>query len=123
MAIFDDHIQKVEHNGNFFRSTDSVKFPDWVIAGVFYAALHCVDAVLITSNIDPTSHRARDSYIGNDTKLKPIYVNYRSLEDVSREARYNEKRFLTHHEVQDCLKDLDVIVKHISNLLGVPIKF
>ena len=123
MPLFDDHIRKAEHNSRFYKSLDAATYPDWVVCAVFYTALHCVDAVLLINHIDPPSHHLRDSYIPRNPKLNPIYNHYRSLEDLSREARYNEKRVMTQQEVQDCLADLKTIGQHISDVLGVSIRF
>lgn len=121
MPNFDDHILKAGHNGNFFKSLDQNIFPDWVVNGIFYSALHCVDAVLSKSNLHPPLHHLRGAYIQKNSLLQSIYINYRSLEDLSRDARYTNK-ILTQVEIKECLDDLKIITEHISKFLKISIQ-
>ena len=77
-----------------FSASDSVRdgFPGWSITGLFYAALHYVDAYLATQGapggIHPASHVARGALVATDPVLAQIYPQYRRLKDRSEDARY-----------------------------------
>lgn len=89
MPAADAHSAQSTHNKAFAESLDESKFQDWIVTALFYSALHAVDKTLATVNVHPQSHTDRNAYVGRESRLKRVYVEYRSLETASRNARYN----------------------------------
>jgi uncharacterized protein (UPF0332 family) len=89
----DEHILKACHNEKFYSSFDikTTTFRDWVVTGLFYCALHYVDAYLATQGIHPKHHEGfgeRNDRVEHALDLKAIWGYYRALQDDSRDARY-----------------------------------
>jgi hypothetical protein len=94
MPTRDQHLRKAQHNERFFTSFDINLTPylDWVITGIFYAALHYIRALAakyrftnISSYGDMDRLFNRLSVFRNNAT---IYSDYRQLKDDSRVARY-----------------------------------
>ena len=87
MATVKQHLKKATYNENFF---DDIKetYPDWAITGLFYSALHLIDAVLINMGCSAEDHKMRFQYVKFIKELKPLYADYRALYDCSINARY-----------------------------------
>jgi hypothetical protein len=85
-----EHRAKAVNNEFLVESLDN-PFWDWAVSGVFYAALHYVEAYFASRfpPRHPSTHVSRDNYINSDSILRPIYIDYRQLEDESRNARYD----------------------------------
>ena len=84
--------KKYEHNEAFVEYVkNNSEFSDWEIIGTFYAALHFMNLYLnlrYHTNIDDiSSHKKRNEYI-SDNCSKCIALAYKTLYDLSREARY-----------------------------------
>ncbi len=91
------HREKAEHD-EFFVSELKEPFWDWAITGLFYAALHYIEIYLARQAppIHPPTHPIRDSHIHR--LLSPIYVDYRELEEESRDARYDAAQTFTQRD-------------------------
>lgn len=90
----DAHVSQADKNERFNRAisaanSELAEFTDWAITGLFYAALHYIDAVL-DHMLDehPTSHRDRNHLIAHSLELSPIHKNYLELSNRSMDARY-----------------------------------
>ncbi len=84
--------RKYEHNEAFVEYVKSnSEFSDWEIIGTFYAALHFMNMYLnvrYNKNIDEiSSHKKRNEYINDNCNIS-IALAYKTLYDLSREARY-----------------------------------
>ncbi len=86
----DEHRSKADHNDAFAAATGT-PYWDWSITGMFYAATHFIEAYLATIGIHFTNHTLRESYVGRDVKLRPIYKDFRELRSESEDARYMEE--------------------------------
>jgi hypothetical protein len=84
------HRAKAENN-EFLTTQINNPFWDWGVTANFYSALHYVEAYFAskTPQLHPPTHTLRDNHIHADSKLSPIYIDYRQLEDESRDARYD----------------------------------
>lgn len=73
-------------------------FWDWAITGLFYAALHYIEIHLARQvpPIHPETHQIRDSHVHR--LLGRIYVDYRELEEQSRDARYDAAQNFTRND-------------------------
>lgn len=94
MSSVRQHIDKAKYNEQFFEDVKH-DYPDWAITGLFYSAIHLVDAFLSRKSIAAGSHEMRFSYIRQLKELKIIYEDYRSLYDYSINARYKMFTFNT----------------------------
>lgn len=91
----DEHLSKVQENLIFLNSLDegvSGTFA-WSITVLFYCALHYVEAYFVTQGKGFNHHFSRGRAIQQDARINSLYKNYRRLEDLSREARYDVSSF------------------------------
>ena len=102
MASWQAHVKKAEHNTRFIQSFDLANTPflDWVVTGVFYAALHYIRALAAHhggfTNI--SRYGEMDRLFNRLALLKRqtgLYFAYRKLKDDSRDARYEMRRYRT----------------------------
>jgi hypothetical protein len=93
----EQHREKAEHD-EFFIAHLGEPFWDWAITGLFYSALHYVEVHLArqTPPIHPETHRIRDSHVNR--LMGGIYVDYRELEEQSRDARYDAAQQFTQQD-------------------------
>jgi uncharacterized protein (UPF0332 family) len=110
------HKAKASYNEKFF---DDVKdsYQDWALTGLFYSALHLVDAFLSSKGISVENHLTRADFINKIKELKPLYQDYRILYDYSVNARYKMHSFSTEN-ISDTYKNIfqpfkKAILKHI----------
>ncbi len=96
-------------------------FLDWVIVGIFYCALHHVDAYLARKhNIHPTSHgskrfkRTRNWYVAH--YMKQISTDYATLYSLSRDVRYNEPFPISPCDVQRLMNDNLAAIKKFTSI-------
>jgi len=82
-----EHINKSKYNEKFFEDVKH-DYPDWAVTGLFYAALHLVDAFLSKKGVSVEDHKTRSWYVASVSELKPIYGDYRAMYDYSVNARY-----------------------------------
>jgi hypothetical protein len=120
MPRLQQHLQKAAHNEAFVASLDLTTTPylDWAVTGLFYAALHYVEAFFATKGIHSVDHRARDSDIRRSPELKTLFVPYNELKNHSINARYMTTRF-TAADIVNLRPELDAIKQHISTLLAI----
>jgi hypothetical protein len=88
------HLGQAEHNAALYAALDHGKYSDWAATLLFYECLQYVDAFLATQlpsphGMHPGKHEERDNAVNKIKELRPIYNDYRSLKDGSRNARYN----------------------------------
>ncbi len=100
MPTSPQHRAKAENN-EFFATDVGEPFWDWAVTGLFYSALHYVEAYLASLHppFHPPTHQIRDSLIHREPRLRPIYVDYRELQDESRDARYDPAQAYTQNDV------------------------
>jgi hypothetical protein len=110
-----DHVLKAEHNEFFVSQTDNPFF-DWKLTGIFYSALHYVDAYLATMGIHPPSHAIRLGHVRTDPKLTTIRRDYRELLNESRTARYEPPATFDLTDTNRAQHKLDSIKKAILPL-------
>jgi len=113
-----DHIRKSKHNEGFYKSLSIGQTPykDWIVVGVFYTALHLIDAYLATKNIHPHSHVMRDDWVKRNRELDPIWLDYRELKEFRMKASYKIYDFAAQEIQQEVLPLLDSIRKGLRSL-------
>lgn len=82
---------------------------DWAVTGLFYAALHYVDAYLARANMHPAVHEERDRMIKADPKILSVRSHYGRLKDRSSDARCNPSRFAAPDITELRTRDLEPI--------------
>lgn len=114
-----DHLGKAQHDEQFVSSLNlsTTPFVDWAVTGLFYAALHYVEAYMATQNRHSPDHRARDSAIHRDSGISSIYDDYNELKNFSINARYYMIKFTEADVTQTLQPRLDAIKAHILPLL------
>ncbi len=117
MGSTEEHLAKARHNEAFVSSLAGSAFQDWRATGAFYAAVHYVDAFLATQGIHPLDHRARDSYVGLNQHLLPIYAPYRLLKRESEAARYRMMPFSEPQVAASTLPALARIKTHLRSVV------
>jgi hypothetical protein len=87
-----EHLKKAEHNEAFFNSLEIDKTPylDWLVNGIFYSAIHYIEAYLAIENKHSESHSARNIFIEEDPNLGRRFFRdlYRALRDDCYGGRY-----------------------------------
>jgi hypothetical protein len=103
----------------YLRLKNSAQDLDWAVITLFYTALHLVQAYFVETATNafqiPRTHDDRRTRIG--IRLTPLFQHYRTLEDYSKDARYDPHYAPpTSKEVQE-LEDLDFrpIVTELRN--------
>lgn len=116
----DEHLNWANHDRDFWTSIDLDNSPytDWTPTGMFYEALHWVEAFLATKGHHYREHKQRKWAMRHvyRTDLKTIEVDYSKLKQVSETARYDCYKH-TANEIQQLIPLVDNIKGHISQLL------
>lgn len=112
------HLQKAKHNETFYLSFDikETPFRDWVVVGVFYSALHLIEAYLVTKGLHSLSHATRDDWVKNRREMDPIYFDYRDLKQLRMKASYKCCSFSATEVEKEVIPLLDSIRKTICIL-------
>lgn len=87
-----EHLDKAHHNEDFFNHIDinNTMYLDWAVTGLYYAALHYIDAYLAAVGVlSIPNHRQRHEEYSLAID-KEVYRDYRTLENKSIIARYYE---------------------------------
>lgn len=77
-----------------FLRREQPEYLDWATTCLFYAAIHYVNAFLTHEHSDiPRRHNSdagdgRTNIVQQHAMLRQIYIDYRHLDDKSRDARY-----------------------------------
>lgn len=114
-----DHKTKADGNAAFALSLnlDSQTRIDWALIVLFYAAMHYVEAYLAAMSIHLRSHTTRDSYLGRDSNLRPIYAEYQDLKYYGYNARYEVCTFTANDVTDAAAKHFEKIKAQITPLL------
>ncbi|MFP4052952.1 MAG: hypothetical protein ACLFV7_03710 [Phycisphaerae bacterium] len=119
----EDHIRQWRHNRRFIRTIEP-EFPDWAVTATFYAALHAVDAVFKSDNLQGiTSHQARNQTLIHTSRYANIWQNYQPLYGLSRTVRYlaRPSRWIKWAKIETDLlpRYLYPLEKTVQKLIGV----
>lgn len=115
------HMNKALHNEDFYKSfnIDKTDFKDWIVAGIFYTALHYYEAYFSELGKHSRDHGIYDEWIPNDDKIKNTYSDYQELKLYRWQASYRSKNFKPIEIRTDILPKLDSIKKQILALWGI----
>lgn len=114
----EQHLAIARHNEAFVASFDvaTTSYRDWIVTGLFYAALHYVEAYFATQNYHSSDHRTRDTAIARFSETKKIYSDYSELKNHSINARYFGARFAEVDVTTNLLPCLNNIKGHLLPL-------
>lgn len=122
MGTLKEHQDKWLHNRDFVGSIDE-RFTDWLVAAMFYTALHAVETVFAFDKINPhTSHTARNQTLKTVNRYRRIWMSYRPLLEAGRSARYDceASAWISPQVAKTILaRHLYAIEKSVSKLIGV----
>lgn len=112
------HLKKAQHNEKFYQSFDIEKTPykDWVVVGIFYSALHFIDAYFSLQNKHPFAHGMRDEWVKDDLRLSQIWPDYRELKEYRQKASYKIHDFSSREIKNDILPLLGSIKDFLQKI-------
>jgi hypothetical protein len=114
-----EHMQKAAGNAAFALSiplTDQTRI-DWALVILFYAAVHYIEAYLASSGQHLKNHTTRDSMVGRDSSLRPVFADYQDLKFYGFNARYEVSGFSAHDITDVASKACARIESHIKSIL------
>jgi hypothetical protein len=79
------------------KQLEKSDFSDWQVTLLFYISCVYVKSVLGSLGIDIENHYSLRREITANPELKPFYRKYRQLEEASRDARYEGRKFDRSH--------------------------
>ncbi len=112
------HINKAIHNEEYFNSfnINNTKFRDWIVVGIFYAALHYYEAYFAYLGKHSRDHGIYDEWIPNNARIKNTYLDYRELKQYRWHATYRFMNFTPGEIQNNILPKFNIIKNHILNL-------
>ena len=115
-----EHIAQAEKNERLYDSLLGTEFNDWAITGLFYAALHYVDAYIVSRTAaSPPNHNSRNYLVDSTLSLTEIRPAYAELYRWSRDVRYEIPSVSIDEVMQVKARLFDPIRAHIRTLLGI----
>lgn len=118
MPTIQEHLRIAKNNETFSEYLISQgTYLEWAATGMFYAAIHYVEAILAKQNKHSGSHRMRDTAIANDPTLSGIYDEYSELKNDSIQARYQGTNFTLADVTSRVRPSIDRVRGHILALL------
>ena len=81
---------RVSQNTDFYNTIDGLRYPDWAVVVLFYKSVHMIESILAERGDHSGDHAERKRFMKKHRDLfsEDIIVNYRDLETLSRQARY-----------------------------------
>ena len=119
MPSKEEHIVKARHDRQFWSSydLDQTPFKDWVVSGIFYEAVHWVEAFLATKGDHPNTHAQRSHAMQRYDDLDPVIIDYAVLKTESENARYNCYNHSSDDIRNDLVPTLGNIESYVQTLL------
>lgn len=90
---------------------------DWAVTGMFYTAIHYVEAYMAKQGVHSAFHSRRDSAIQQDKKLCIIYDDFNDLKNDSIQARYQGYAFPLEEILARIQPSLNNVRGHVLSLL------
>ena len=91
----------------------------WSITVLFYSALHYVEAYFAGQGTGCKNHTSRAGSIQRDPRIRSIFIEYRDLENLSREARYDVSVF-NDGDMRLANSSFETIERAIKAVISVP---
>lgn len=111
------HVDQANHNKDFWISVvgSSNLYFDWVVIGMFYEAVHWIEAFLATKNMHSSSHRQRFQTMARLPETRgdlALIADYDFLRIDSENARY-----WGHKPTVSEIENLKPLIKRIRTTL------
>ena len=116
----DEPLNWAIHDRDFWASIDldTSPYTDWAPTGMFYEALHWVEAFLDTKGYHSGDHKQRNqNMLLYASDLGTIQADYNKLKQDSETCRYECSEIHTAEEARQFVPLTDNIKSHISQLL------
>ena len=112
------HIDQAERNHAFWNSLHNAPTPylDWVVNGMFYEAVHWIEAYLATNELHSSTHFQRSQTMTRVPKLDSdphLKIDYGVLRTDSENARYLCRKY----SATEIANDLVPIIKRIERTM------
>lgn len=121
MSTKDEHVSQAEHNRAFWDglSPSTTTFRDWVVVGIFYEAVHWIEAFLDTKGEHSDVHSNRMTAMRRHrTDVGSLRPDYELLKQESENARYRCHMHTSNEISNDLVPLVDGIKSHIRGLLN-----
>ena len=102
-----EHWEQGQQHEKFARTCTQ---SDWAVVARFYAALHYVQAYFALQKNYPQKHSDRNQMMRADPILGSVHLQYQSLEQASRQARYSCQ------QPNDFKSDLESLTQKMDNV-------
>lgn len=116
------HEQQAHSNNSFWMTLNIQQTPhlDWVVTGMFYEAVHWIEAFLATRNIHSSSHGERSQRMASIQELanSTAIIDYGILRTESENARYWCYNFTPAQVTSDLVPTASRIQKTLQALLN-----
>lgn len=120
MPLLTEHIAQAEKNERLYESLLGTEFNDWAVTGLFYAALHHIDAYFIRqTGARPSNHSSRNRLVDRTLNLSQIRRDYAELYNWSRNVRYDTFSVSTDEALYVRTEHFIPVYSHIRALLGI----
>ena len=118
------HIDQAEHNHAFWSQIelDTTQFLDWVVVGMFYEAVHWIEAYLAQYNTRSSHHHERGVSLASfpDLANSPdLGADYGVLRTESEAARYWGQKYTSEQIQNDLIPLANNVRQTIQPLLGI----
>ena len=116
-----EHIAQAEKNERLYELLVGTEFNDWAITGLFYAALHYVDALFMEqTGTSPTNHNSRNGLVERTVNLARIKPHYAELFQWSLNVRYEAIPVSSDDTRNVMTQHFAPLRAHLRALLGLP---
>ena len=117
------HETQALHNDRFWQSLDvgTTPYTDWIVNGIFYSAIHWIEAYLATINSHSSSHANRSTIMKGLFWLRDhpdMITDYELLRTESENARYVGRKYTDEEITADLIPALDRIRQIMLGLLA-----
>ena len=119
MPLKEKHLTQAHSDRRFWEShnLDTTPFRDWVVAAIFYEAVHWVEAYLATKGDHSNTHGQRSHAMQRYGDLDAVLADYDVLKAESENARYNCYQHSADAIRNDMVPIISKIKTHVLTLL------
>ena len=117
------HETQALHNDRFWQSLDvgTTPYTDWIVNGIFYSAVHWIEAYLATINRHSSSHANRSTIMNGLSRLRrdpDLIPDYVVLRTESENARYVGRKYTAEEITADLIPALNRIRQTMLGLIA-----
>ena len=120
MPSREEHLAQAARNEALAQQLVAMGEAGWAITGLFYAALHLIQAYLVQVGPAPVNHQKRAVSIAATVELARVVDPYRLLKALSENARYDCRAFSPEQFEEVRRTRYQPIVEHLNSLNEEP---